>query len=78
VLPPGKPRSERVESERFKAFTYDELVARDKTNLDITWLRDKSLDDFDNLPKPDVIAREIGPRPRSWCMREPRVIPSVF
>ncbi|MFN8074228.1 MAG: class I SAM-dependent DNA methyltransferase [Kineosporiaceae bacterium] len=55
----GKARSERVESERFKAFTYDELVARDKTNLDITWLRDESLEDLDNLPAPEVIAREI-------------------
>lgn len=55
----GRARSERVESERFKAFTYDELVARDKTNLDITWLRDESLEDMDNLPAPEIIAREI-------------------
>jgi type I restriction enzyme M protein len=55
----GKARSERVESERFKSFTYDELVARDKLNLDITWLRDDSLEDLDNLPAPEVIAREI-------------------
>jgi type I restriction enzyme M protein len=56
---PGKPHSERVESERFKAFTYDELVARDKTNLDITWLRDESLEDLHKLPAPEIIAREI-------------------
>ena len=55
----GKPRSERVETDRFKAFTYEELVARDKVNLDITWLRDESLEDLDNLPAPAVIAREI-------------------
>ena len=55
----GPPRSERVESERFHSFGYDELVARDKANLDITWLRDESLEDLDNLPAPDVIAREI-------------------
>ncbi len=54
-----KPREERVESERWKAFTYDDLVARDKVNLDITWLRDESLEDADNLPAPEVIAREI-------------------
>jgi type I restriction enzyme M protein len=36
-----------------------ELVARDKVNLDITWLRDESLEDMDNLPAPEVIAREI-------------------
>ncbi|MGI8433447.1 MAG: N-6 DNA methylase [Nocardioidaceae bacterium] len=56
---PAKDRSERVESERWKSFAYDELVARDKANLDITWLRDESLEDMDNLPAPEVIAREI-------------------
>jgi type I restriction enzyme M protein len=55
----GKARSERVESERFRSFTYNELTARDKVNLDITWLRDESLEDLDNLPAPEVIAREI-------------------
>ena len=55
----GKPASERVESERFRSFTYAEIVARDKANLDITWLKDDSLEDLDNLPSPDVIAREI-------------------
>ena len=46
-------------TERFKSFTYDELLARDKVNLDITWLRDESLEDMENLPAPEVIAREI-------------------
>ena len=55
----GKARSERVESERFRSFTYEDLIARDKVNLDITWLRDESLEDLDNLPVPEVIAREI-------------------
>jgi type I restriction enzyme M protein len=56
---PGKARDERVASERWKSFTYDELIARDKVNLDITWLRDDSLEDVDNLPAPEIIAREI-------------------
>ncbi|GAA4123650.1 class I SAM-dependent DNA methyltransferase [Knoellia locipacati] len=56
---PGMPRSERTESERWKPFTHDEIIARDKANLDITWLKDDSLEDLDNLPSPDVIAREI-------------------
>ncbi|MFE0384644.1 N-6 DNA methylase [Streptomyces bungoensis] len=56
---PGQSREERVESERFKSFTYDQLIARDKVNLDITWIRDESLEDLDNLPAPDAIAREI-------------------
>ncbi|GAB6043935.1 HsdM family class I SAM-dependent methyltransferase [Endothiovibrio diazotrophicus] len=52
-------RSRRRESERFKRFTYDELIARDKLNLDIFWLKDEGLDDLDALPAPDVIALEI-------------------
>lgn len=55
----GKPRDERVESERWQACTYDDILARDKVNLDITWLRDDSLEDADNLPAPEVIARDI-------------------
>ena len=55
----ARPRDERTESERWRSFAYDELIARDKVNLDITWLRDESLEDADNLPAPDVIAREI-------------------
>lgn len=56
---PGRPRNERTESERFRSFPYADLVARDKANLDITWLKDDSLTDLDSLPSPDVIAREI-------------------
>jgi type I restriction enzyme M protein len=44
---------------RWRSFTYDELMARDKANLDMFWLRDESLEDTDNLPDPDVIAAEI-------------------
>lgn len=52
-------RHERTETERFRAFSYQELMARDKTSLDIFWLRDESLEDSDNLPAPEVIAAEI-------------------
>lgn len=52
-------RHERKETERFRAFSYDELVARDKASLDIFWLRDDSLEDTENLPPPHVIAAEI-------------------
>ena len=44
---------------RWRKFDYDEIIARDKTSLDITWLKDKSLADLDNLPDPDVLALEI-------------------
>jgi type I restriction enzyme M protein len=56
---PGQPRDQRAENERFRAFPLDELLARDKANLDITWLKDDSLEDLDNLPAPEIIAREI-------------------
>lgn len=52
-------RFRRQESERFKRFTYEELLARDKTNLDIFWLKDESLGNLDNLPEPDELALEI-------------------
>jgi type I restriction enzyme M protein len=55
---PGQ-RDQRTESERFRRFTYDELIARDKASLDIFWLRDQSLEDTDDLPPPGVIAAEI-------------------
>ncbi|MBU3739948.1 MAG: SAM-dependent DNA methyltransferase, partial [Rhodoferax sp.] len=44
---------------RWRAYGYDDLVARDKTSLDIFWLKDDSLADSDNLPAPAVIAQEI-------------------
>jgi type I restriction enzyme M protein len=44
---------------RWRAYNYDELVARDKASLDIFWLKDESLEDSDNLPEPSVIARDI-------------------
>ena len=52
-------RHQRKESERFKNFTYDELIQRDKVSLDIFWLKDESLEDAENLPDPDVLAAEI-------------------
>ncbi len=56
---PGDAGTTRVESERWKAYDHAELVARDKANLDLVWLRDSSLEDSDNLPAPEVLAREI-------------------
>lgn len=44
---------------RWRCFTYDDIAARDKTSLDINWIKDKSLADLDNLPEPDVLADEI-------------------
>ena len=52
-------RHERQETERFKFFSYEELVARDKASLDLFWLKDDSLDKLDDLPPPEVLQQEI-------------------
>jgi hypothetical protein len=52
----------RPQTDRFRAFSYDELTARDKTSVDIFWLRDETLEDPENLPAPEVIAAEIVER----------------
>ena len=44
---------------RWRRFSIDEITSRDKTSLDIFWVKDKSLADLDNLPSPDVLADEI-------------------
>ena len=44
---------------RWRKFGLDQIVDRDKTSLDIFWLKDKSLADLDNLPEPDDLAGEI-------------------
>jgi len=52
-------RHQRTESECFKYFSHDELILRDKANLDIFWLKDDSLDNLDDLPPPDILQQEI-------------------
>ena len=44
---------------RFRKFSYEEIIARDKTSLDISWIKDKSLADLDNLPDPEILAEDI-------------------
>lgn len=51
--------SEKNPEGRWRKYTVEELLARDKTSLDIFWLKDKSLTDLDNLPEPDELAEEI-------------------
>lgn len=52
-------RHERVATERFRFYSHDELIARDKASLDVFWLKDASLDNLDDLPPPDVLQQEI-------------------
>ena len=54
-----KDRHARKETERFKRFAYEELLKRDKVNLDIFWLKDDALEESANLPAPEIIAQEI-------------------
>ena len=42
-----------------RKYSYEELIARDKTSLDLFWLKDDSLTDLDNLPEPEILADEI-------------------
>jgi type I restriction enzyme M protein len=44
---------------RWRPYTYETILKRDKTSLDIFWLKDKSLADLENLPDPDDLAAEI-------------------
>jgi len=52
--------SEKNPDGRWRSFTYDELAKRDKLNLDIFWIKDKSLEDAENLPEPDELAEDIA------------------
>ena len=57
--------SEKTPEGRFRAYDYEEILARDKVSLDLTWLRDDSLEDSASLPDPDVLAAEIADDLRS-------------
>lgn len=51
--------SEENSDGRWRKFVVDEILKRDKTSLDIFWIKDKALADLDNLPSPDVLANDI-------------------
>ncbi|MCP3872681.1 MAG: SAM-dependent DNA methyltransferase [Desulfobacteraceae bacterium] len=44
---------------RWRAYEYEEIINRDKASLDIFWLKDESLEESENLPDPDILAKEI-------------------
>lgn len=61
---PDKEKTNETWSEenpkgRFRKYTYDEILARDKTNFDIFWLKDDSYIDLDSLPDSEILAQEI-------------------
>lgn len=65
---PEEPREKRRQdwsedknpNGRWRSFTYDEIIKRDKANLDIFWLKDDTLEDSENLPDPELLAQEIA------------------
>ena len=65
---PDQPRAKRRSNwsedkkpeGRWRSFDYDEIIKRDKANLDIFWLKDDSLEDSENLPDPEILAQEIA------------------
>ena len=63
--PNGKsPRTDLGEEGRFRCFSREEITKRGE-NLDISWLRDESLQSAEDLPEPDEIAAEIMMRLQS-------------
>jgi type I restriction enzyme M protein len=51
--------SDETPDGRWRCFTYEELLKRDKLSLDIFWIKDESVEDSDSLPDPDILAQEI-------------------
>ena len=61
MLPSGEHRqtketydAQKNPEGRWRRFTYEEIIARDKTSLDITWIKDKGLHRPRQPPDPDV------------------------
>jgi type I restriction enzyme M protein len=57
--------SEKTPEGRWRPYSLDEILARDKVSLDLFWLRDESLEDSANLPDPHILAEEIADDLRS-------------
>ena len=57
--------SEETPDGRWRAYSREELLQRDKASLDVFWLKDASMTDLENLPEPEVLADEIVENLRS-------------
>ena len=55
----ARARHQRKETKRFKPYPCKELIQRDKTNLDIRWIKDESLEELENIPEPEILAAMI-------------------
>jgi len=52
-------RHQRKETERFRRYSYNDIIRRDKVNLDIIWMKDEELENVDKLPEPSILVKEI-------------------
>ena len=57
--------SEESPDGRWRVYSREELLRRDKASLDVFWLKDASMTDLENLPEPEVLAGEIVENLRS-------------
>lgn len=44
---------------RWRMYSFEELLKKDKYNLDIFWIEDKSYQEFETLADPDILMAEI-------------------
>lgn len=51
--------NEQSETGRWRKYLYEDILKRRNTNLDISWLKDDSLIDLDNLPEPELLLEDI-------------------
>ena len=51
--------SEDTPNGRWRVYSREEPLQRDKASLDVLWLKDASMTDLENLPEPNVLAEEI-------------------
>jgi type I restriction enzyme M protein len=51
--------SEKNSVGRWRKYTYDDIINRDKANMDIFWFKDDNLIDLDNLPQPNNLINDI-------------------
>ncbi|MYH16859.1 MAG: SAM-dependent DNA methyltransferase [Gammaproteobacteria bacterium] len=51
--------SEDTPDGRWRAYSREELLQRDRASLDVFWLKDASMTDLESLPEPQVLAGKI-------------------
>ncbi len=57
--------SEATPDGRWRPYSREELLQRDKASLDVFWLKDASTTDLESLPEPEALAGEITENLRS-------------